>query len=206
MLTVLAGLSALIYWPMARRAPSVPRSVVKTAAVGLLALAAWQQAAPTLLILALVFGSLGDLALSRPGQRPFLLGLISFACGHLALVGLILSRPDSDPSRLVSDHVWLMLALINLAALMAAALIPHAGKLHGPVAVYILIIFMLGLSALTLPMGWVALAAAGFIASDAILGWEVFRLAPDAPARTVTSALIWPLYWGAQLGFLLTLV
>ena len=82
---------------------------------------------------------------------------------------------------------------------------PHAGDLGLPVAAYILIILGLGLSALALPVGWALAAALSFICSDAILGWETFRLAPEHPARRLSSALIWPLYWVPQAGFFVTL-
>ena len=60
-------------------APSTLRSVVKTGAVALLAISALPV---PLLALALGLSALGDLALSRDGDRAFLAGVAAFALAH----------------------------------------------------------------------------------------------------------------------------
>jgi hypothetical protein len=38
--------------------------------------------------------------------------------------------------------------------------------------------------------------------SDRVLAAETFVLAQDHPLRRITPYAVWPLYWGAQAGFL----
>jgi len=206
-LSLAALACALAYLPLVGRNPGPLRSLVKTAAVALLALAAWQAQAPMLLTLALTLCALGDLCLSRPGERAFMAGVGAFAAGHLAYVALFLTREPSDPGLLVSG--WRLAALVGLTLLgaaMAARLAPRAGALRIPVLLYIPIILGMGVCALTLPpVGGLALApvaAACFIASDLILAWEVFLFRPGHRLLRLTPYAVWPLYWGAQAGFL----
>lgn len=47
--------------------------------------------------------------------------------------------------------------------------------------------------------GWMAmLGALSFLVSDGVLSWELFRMAPDAPARRITSHVVWWTYAAAQ--------
>lgn len=206
-LSLAALACALAYLPLVARDPGALRSTVKTAAVALLALAAWRAQAPTLLILALALCALGDWCLSRPGERAFMAGVGGFAAGHLAYVALFLTRASSDPGLLLGG--WRLAALAGLALLgaaMAARLAPRAGALQIPVLVYIPIILGMGACALTLPpegaLALVPLAAASFIASDLILAWEVFLFRPGHRLMRLAPYAVWPLYWGAQAGFL----
>lgn len=208
-LTLIAALCALGYLGLTTRPPALMRSVIKTAAVALLALGAALQGAP-LLTLALGLCALGDWCLSRPGDRAFMAGVAAFAAGHLAYVALFLAHPASDPGRM-----WTLpgavygLALVLFGAAMLRLLLPRAGALAGPVAVYVPIILAMGLAAATLaPAGALALAlpaALAFMASDAILALEKFVMPPAHPAARAAAYAIWILYWGAQAGFLAAL-
>lgn len=206
-LTLAAFLFALGYLPLVARNPGALRSTVKTAAVLLLAAAAAVAQAPALLILALALCALGDWCLSRPGERAFMAGVGAFAAGHLAYIALFLTRDLAAPDQLTAG--WRLAALAGfglLGAAMAARLAPRAGALRVPVMLYIPIILGMGACALTLPpQGPLALAlpaALAFIASDLILAWEVFLFRPGHRLLKLTPYAVWPLYWGAQAGFL----
>jgi len=206
-LSLAALICALAYLPLASRDPGTLRSTIKTAAVALLAAAAWVAQAPPLLILALAFCALGDWCLSRPGERAFMAGVVAFAAGHLVYIALFLGHALSDPARLAGG--WRLAALVGLAVLgaaMAARLAPRAGALRLPVLIYIPIILGMGACALTLPpegaLARALPAALAFIASDLILAWEVFLARPGHRMLRLAPYAVWPLYWGAQAGFL----
>ena len=74
-----------------------------------------------------------------------------------------------------------------------------------PILGYIPVLLGMGYAALGLANGgltWVLPAAIAFVLSDLALGIETFVLPPDHAALRFTPYLIWPLYWGAQVGFL----
>ncbi|WP_425043552.1 lysoplasmalogenase [Primorskyibacter sp. S87] len=203
-----ATLCALLYLPLSPQRASLTRSLAKTLAVALLALAAYLGNAPTLLVLALTLCAIGDLLLAQEGDTTFMAGIGAFAAGHIAYIALFLSRPDSDLSRLVTSPVFLgTIAFLLLGVVTARILPPRAGELKGPVLAYIPIILCMGLAALTLPtsppMALVLPSALAFILSDLILAAEKFLLPVGHSALRLTPFAIWPLYWGAQLGFLL---
>lgn len=198
-----AALCALAYLPLAPQPESLLRSVIKTASVALLAVAALLTQAPALLVLALAACALGDWLLSRPGDGAFMAGVGAFAAGHVAYVALFLTRPGSDPARLFdTPGLWVALGLAVFGGLMARTLLPKAGDLKAAVMAYIPIILAMGFAALTLPPDGLVLAAAmSFVASDSVLATEKFLLPDGHPARRWTPFAIWPLYWGAQAGF-----
>lgn len=203
-----SDLLALGYLGLVKRGESLLRSVVKTGAVVLLALAAVVADAPGLLVLALCFCALGDWCLSRPGQRAFMAGIAAFAVGHLAYIALFLSHSAADFGRLVQfPNILIILGFILLGAVMVRLLAPRAADLRGPVLGYIPIILGMGVAVLVVdPVGVLALAlpaALLFIFSDLVLAFETFLLAQDHTARRVTPWVIWVTYWGAQMLFLL---
>lgn len=176
--------------------PSPLKSLVKTASVALLALVAFGQGAP-ILALALGLGALGDFALSRPGDRWLLAGMGAFGAAHLVYILLLIGAGGAMPPLVPS------LALLVFSALMAVRLWTRAGALRVPVMGYIVLIAVMGLSALaavpTLPLA--ALAAGLFILSDALLSEDLFG--PSDRRSTWRPYAIWAAYWTAQLLFLL---
>ncbi len=199
-----AALAAVAYLFLTARAESWLRSVTKTAAVALLALAALVLGLPALLVLALAACALGDLLLSRDGETAFMGGVGAFALGHLFYIALFLTQPEADPSRLL---VWPAalpaVGLLLLGVLAARILAPKAGALKGPVLAYIPIILGMGLAALTLGegRGLILAAAFAFVFSDLILATEKFLLPGGHGLLRWTPYAIWVLYWGAQFGF-----
>lgn len=196
----LAAVFALIYaaffcW----RADSWPKTAVKAvpmlafAGAGVVNFAAWP------VVVALFLSAVGDIALSRRGDRAFLLGLTAFALAHVVYAAHFVTLGAGFPPLLPA------LALIALALSTEAWLTPHAGGLRGPVRVYVLLIACMGLAALTLPegRGLALLGAAAFIASDAILGLQRFRMGSRSRWQVPASVALWLLYVAGQAGILL---
>ncbi len=191
---------AVLYLPWATRPASWRRSLRKTLPVALFALAALTAGAALPLTAALALSALGDLALSRPGRRAFLAGMIAFALAHLAYVALMAGAGAAPPPAALPA-----LALALAALSTEAWLTPHTGALKWPVRLYVLVILAMGLTALSLPPGHgMALAAALlFMLSDAILAAETFVLRENHPARPWLARAVWITYIAAQAGFLL---
>ena len=185
---------------LTHQAPGVLRSAVKTAPVALLAGVSAMAGGPVLLTLALAFGALGDLALSRPGRAAFLAGLASFGAAHLALVALLWPAGD-----------WRVtgapLAPVLLAVGMAVVVLPHAGRLRGPVALYMVLIAAMGWAALQPGTGRIVQCAAVlFMISDSLLSIGLFRLEEEHRAQRPLAPAVWFTYWSAQVLFLLAFV
>ncbi len=197
---------ALSYLPLTARPASHLRFFLKTASVATLAIVALMHGGPWLLVFALVLCATGDALLSRETDATFMVGIAAFAAGHLAYITLFLTHPASNPG-LIWNAPAIVWSLVILGIIMATVLAPRAGDLKGPVLAYIPIILGMGITVLALPdtgaMRWAFPAAIAFIASDLILATEKFLLPPSHPALKATPYLVWPLYWGAQLGFVL---
>ncbi len=207
---ILAGLFALAYLGLVARPESLIRSIVKTASVALLALAAALAGGPILLVAALALCALGDWLLSRPGEGAFMAGIGAFAAGHLAYVAAFLTHPLADLGRLTAmpqPAIIVAMAVLGLGA--ARLLAPRAGALRGPVLGYIPVIVSMALAALVLPpvgaLAWLLPAALLFVFSDLVLAGETFLLPEGHRARAATPYIVWASYWGAQLGFTLIL-
>ena len=186
---------ALIYAAFfCHRGPGRWKTVVK--AVPLLAFAGAGVAgfAGPVIVAALVLSAAGDIALSRDGERAFLVGLVAFALAHVAYAAAFFGLSVGAPPLLPA------LALVALALSTEAWLTPHAGALRGPVRVYVTLITVMGLAALSLPEAR-ALALAGamaFILSDAILAQQRFRMAQASVWQGPASVALWLFYVGGQ--------
>jgi uncharacterized membrane protein YhhN len=203
-LIVLAILAFVIYWlayctldrqPMAA-------SIIKTASIGLLAVAS--LATPSLwpISLGLACGALGDFALSRPGTRAFLAGMAAFALGHLAYALAFLAQGAQIGFTAPSlTQITLGLTIIALVASTELWLAPRTVDLRAPVRAYGLIIGLMALTCLILPAhpGQITLriGVALFVISDALLALRLFIVA-DPRLKTLLSALLWPAYWLGQ--------
>lgn len=205
-----AGLCAVAYLFLTKRPVGLARSLIKTASVALLGLAAWAAAAPMALVLALMFCAVGDWLLSRDGDTAFMGGIGAFALGHIAYIALFLNHPLADISRLGhSPQIWLVAGLALLGVVMVRLLVPRAGDLRRPVLAYIPIILGMGVAVLALPghgaLAWALPAALAFMTSDLVLAVEKFLLRDGHPVLRVTPYVVWVLYWAAQVGFLIAL-
>ncbi|TNF65023.1 MAG: lysoplasmalogenase [Rhodobacteraceae bacterium] len=200
----LGALFALIYAAVfCHRPASWPKTLVKAVPMLAFAAAGMVNFADPLVIAALVLSAIGDVALSREGQRAFLSGLVAFALAHLLYVILFMGLRPDDAGGL--PPLLPTLALLALALSTEIWLTPHAGALRGAVRVYVLLITAMGLAALSLPegRGLAVLGALAFILSDAILALQRFRMADTSRWQVPASVALWLLYAGGQAAILL---
>lgn len=199
---LLGGGAALIYaaWFCYRDSSNL-KTVVKAVPMLAFAVGAFATFGHPLIILALLASALGDIALSRPGERAFLIGLIGFAVAHLfyilrfwGLVGFegVMALP------------WAAGLVVLFAISTERWLIPHTGGLKWPVRVYVGLISLMGLTALGLTGAPFALVGAfAFMASDTILAIQLFRMKDDSRLQIPASVLLWLLYAGGQLAIVI---
>jgi uncharacterized membrane protein YhhN len=136
--------------------------------------------APPLILIGLVLGALGDVALLF--ERGFLPGLVAFLFGHLAYVAAF---PPHD--------AWLIPpALAGLGAL--AWLWPHLGKLRVPVIAYVAAIVAMVGGALATNHHILWIGSIAFFASD-------LSVARDKFVERAWMNRVWglPAYYGGQL-------
>ncbi len=208
---------ALCYFPLANRAPSWPRSILKTLPLICFSGAALLSGAPAFLTAGLFLSALGDFALSRDGRAAFLYGLSAFALAHLVYILLFLGISGVPLWQAFSEAPLAAAALVLFALSTERWLTPHTGGLRWPVRVYILLITTMGLAALTLPMwveamsapagqvvlNWPAasvVAGAGlFILSDTILSLRMFRMKEGSRPAATAGMLVWLFYIAGQL-------
>lgn len=166
----------------------LPGSVVwKGLAVSPLAVLAWLRC-ERLLALALALGSLGDVLLDLDPSL-FVPGLGAFLAGHVVYTVLWV-RNWPRPLRVR----WIPLAVLALfTGALCAWLIPSLGAMAVPVVFYMLAITAMVAAAILTPFRWVAIGAALFLLSDALLGIHKFR-AP-VPYR---DFLVWTTYYLGQ--------
>ena len=194
-LTAISAVCALVYgvW-FCHRDPSHLRSFVKTAAIAFLAFVGVIADGPVLLTMALAFSALGDFALSRMGERLFLIGLCSFALTPSVLhrafrrSGPWMARDSADP------FSWSICHLDRILARTAHRPITRTGQNirdadHGD-----------GLAALALPgsLIWAMTGAGAFVASDTLLAVTLFLLSPQSRWQMPFACVLWLLYYGAQ--------
>jgi len=178
--------------------------------VAMLAVLAFMQGGPLLLIAALALSAVGDAFLSRDGEKAFLGGLASFLAAHILYVPLFLR--SGGGLDVLGTETWrgaIALAMAAFVVVMLAALWRRVGPgLRAPIAVYIVAILAMGISALTLDNPWVIIGAVMFMASDGLLATEKFLVPAIAPYRAGIRYAVWVLYYAAQLaitlGFLLS--
>jgi uncharacterized membrane protein YhhN len=186
---------ALIYGARFAVLPvSGAKSAVKVLSVALLLPFGMLLGAPTMVLMGLALGALGDFLLSRPGERAFLAGMGAFGLGHLAYAAQFWGLGGG------ALPLLLALPLIALALSTELWLAPKTGALRWPVRAYVVIITAMALAALTLPQGFgVTLAGALlFVLSDALLALDLFVLPPGARARPLIQRSLWAAYWCGQ--------
>ena len=198
LLTAGLGLSLLYGFVLTHRPPSLLRAAVKTLATLSLAAIAIVEGTPTLLVLALLLGAMGDAFLSMDGETGFLAGLGAFLVGHVAYIGLMLQQ---GAVLFRFDHP----AIAVLVMVAIGLIIQLRGRLGGllvPVALYIAVSVGLGIAAINLPLAdGMYLAVAGvalFLLSDVILAQHLFVLNDNSTTARVTATILWLCYWCGQ--------
>jgi len=150
--------------------PATMAALVATAMV----LGAGGAAGGRWLVLALLLGLAGDVALLGPSLGRFRLGLAAFLLGHLAYVGCFATQGLPAPA-------WCWLGLLVLAGTLLATrrVLPATYRLDGaglavPVAVYTVVIGAMLLCAWWTGQVLVAAGASVFVVSDATLAVDRF--------------------------------
>lgn len=199
--------AAALYLLVLGQGPSWRLSVLKTLSTALLALVAWRMGGPALLVAGLALSALGDLFLSRDGEKAFIGGLVSFLVAHVAYIVLFV-RIGHGPAVLLSIPLLAAAAVMVAASLALLRIILRhvSGELRLPVMVYCTALVLMGLTALATERSMIIAGAVMFVASDAILAWEKF-VEPAASARKPPMRIaVWILYYAAQATFLLAVI
>lgn len=150
-----------------RRLPA--HFLLKAAPILLLAL--WNGGANWLVLAALLFSAVGDVALALDGQRYFVVGLGAFLVGHLFYTAAFLQHAAFQPLSLLPTTLILLLGTV-----VSWQLWPRLGKLRLPVLLYILVSMGMGVSASwQRPFSWLAvLGAITFMLSDTGIAVDKF--------------------------------
>ena len=184
--------------------PSPLRAVVKTTMMGalipLIALMPWEGFSQLRPVLqgAIIASALGDCALAFDRKWATPVGILSFLVAQLCYLFVFYNLRSDEPPLLPRFGMIVLLVLTAIAFLVV--LWPKLGPLAFGVGAYSLAITGMAATAMLLPwIGWPAmLGAVLFFVSDTTLSFELFRLAPDAPARRITGAIVWWTYVAAQ--------
>ena len=194
----LSAIAAVLYAAaFLHRSPSALRTVVKTAAVGALAVIAYLADVPWLLAAGLALSAVGDAFLAGDPDRWLPAGLGAFLLAHLLYIwffletGLGLASFAASPVRLAGA-----VAVFVLAAGMLAWLWRSLGAMRRAVSVYVGAIAVMVAASFTLPAPlWpAALGAVLFMLSDAVLSVELFK---GLKSRVAAHA-VWALYYLGQ--------
>ncbi|MCC2617964.1 lysoplasmalogenase [Aestuariibacter halophilus] len=123
--------------------------------------------------LAVLLSATGDILLALPLASSFMLGLSAFLLAHLAYMAVL--WPMADRQR------WRHPALIALfPALIGMAfwVLPSTGELMLPVAVYMLVLSIMAITAMLVPaqQPWLLAGAWLFVVSDACIAINKFTL------------------------------
>ena len=199
--------AAVLYLLMLRQGTSWWLSVAKTLSTSLLAIIAWHMGGPALLIAGLALSALGDLFLSRDGEKAFISGLVSFLIAHVAYIVLFASVGQSPAVLLSMPLVLPALGLIAVSLALLRIILRHVSdELRLPVMVYCTALVLMGLTAFATERALIIAGAVMFVASDATLAWEKF-VEPAVSARKPPMRFaVWVLYYAAQVTFLLAFV
>ena len=130
-----------------------------------------------LLFMALFFSWAGDVILIFEAVNPiyFMLGLVAFLLAHITYTFIFNKSSKDFKPRIFTYSTGFL--LIIFGALMVLLMWPGLGELKIPVAVYTLIIMMMGLSALFRKAAGASMVLIGamlFITSDSLLALNKF--------------------------------
>ena len=161
--------AAVLYLLTLGRGTSWWLSVAKTLSTSLLAIIAWRMGGPALLVAGLALSALGDLFLSRDGEKAFISGLVSFLIAHVAYIVLFASIGQSPAVLLSMPLVLAAAGLIAASLALLRIILRHvSSELRLPVMVYCTALVLMGLTALATERMLLIAGAVMFVASDAI--------------------------------------
>lgn len=196
---LLVGLAAAVIYAViyCYRGPSVAKTVVKAVPLLSFGLAGLLTYAHPLVVGGLFLSAIGDIALSREGEKPFLVGLIGFALAHVLYIVHFWGLAGG------LDVSLSVLLVMIFAASTEVWLTPHTGEMKWPVRVYVILMSLMGMTALGLPgMQLAVIGAFAFMASDTILSIQLFRMSETSRWQVPASVTLWVLYVGGQFAIL----
>jgi uncharacterized membrane protein YhhN len=192
-----AGFCAALYGlVLVQRPPSFLRTLVKTLAVAALAVLAYLEGGGPWLAIALALCAVGDAFLAGDPKRWLPFGLAAFLAGHV-IYGLLFWRERAP----AGTAFWAVAPLIVLAAAVMLVLLWRSlGALKPAVILYVLAIVAMVTTSLLLPrLHWPAtIGALAFMASDAVLSFDLFKGTKLAGSPRLTAWAVWFLYFGGQ--------
>jgi uncharacterized membrane protein YhhN len=197
-LMVFALLAALLYLFRPSGTFGGKWAIIKTIPVAFLAVIAWYQSSPLMLVAALVLSAIGDYLLAHEGERFFLGGLVAFFLAHVAYAILFVSSGVTN----LFDEPWrIAVAFVFLAhaALMAWRLNTQVpADMRIPVFAYIGVISLMGLSATAYGTTPILLGVMLFIVSDTLLAIGRFLMSGDDNRQSIVQPGVWVTYIAAQ--------
>ncbi|HEY5628724.1 MAG TPA: lysoplasmalogenase family protein [Candidatus Limnocylindrales bacterium] len=199
LLAVAGGAAAVDWWAVWRetqRARAIERVAKPATLLALIAIALVVPARTTAvqpwLVAGLVLGLVGDVLLLPPGRLPA--GLVAFLLGHLAYLVAFLALPLSGWGAASGAVVgFAVIAFVGRGIVQAA----RPSGLHVAVAVYLVAICAMAMTATATLVPALVAGAWLFVASDAMLGWGQFVAAGATEGRSRGDA-------GLRLGVIVT--
>lgn len=210
-LLALSALCALTYGTFARDwvlhdAPLWARVALKTSGVALLAALAFHADGARLLVLALVFGALGDALLALESNVMFLLGAAAFVIGHVLYTVLFVRNGIGLRESLKAPRRLAMFAPLFVAAIVCMVWLWPRDSAAAP-GTLIYTLALTGMTAASFTLPWrAALAMLGavlFFVSDVILTWQMNHTAPDPLLARLINDASWFTYYFGQAGLCL---
>lgn len=199
LVAVSAAAAAMYGAAYLHRPPGRARAVVKTLFMAPLAAAFVLAQAPALLIAGIVASAFGDAFLAFDKKWALPAGIGAFLLAQLCYLALFIqyALPD-DPA---TPRYLAMGAVAATVLVFLMWLWPKLGQLAFGVVPYTLAIGAMAIASFRLPWANMPVMAGAvcFVISDGVLSAELFKLAPDAPARRITAPLVWWSYVAAQL-------
>lgn len=180
------------------RPSSALRTAVKAVSVGVLAVLSWKTDAPFPLTAALALSAVGDAFLAGDPKRWLPLGLTAFLTAHIVYVAFFLEIGGLSALATPSWR-WLGGAgAVVLGAGLLRWLWKDLGPLRPAVIAYAMAISAMVGAAFSLPSSKISamLGAIGFMLSDGVLSWRLFRWGDRA--APLADHLVWWLYFGGQ--------
>lgn len=141
-----------------------------------------------------IFASgIGDILLALPIANSFIFGLAAFLIAQIIYAISFYKFRQPSQSKAISKVTTVI--LIAYALVMGYFILPSTGDMLYPVAAYLTVITLMGISALTSSLNWkVSVGALFFIASDTTLALSLFK-----SPHPLSSYIVMITYYIAQL-------